>query len=142
MTTASTSITLKAGKSILTLDDKGRLVFRLDGQRLWQAGALCILHYYDRQHPRAQQVLVPWDDAQIFGTMGTLSLSTRSLLAVSAVDERTARVTMTFDTIHIQIVLRVALAASGEGFDVTIAPDGVSEKMPRLYRLLGLELLP
>lgn len=142
MTDTLKKITLTANKSILTLDDKGRLAFRLSGRRLWQAGALCVLHYYDRQHPRAQQVLVPWDDAQAYGTMGTLSLSTRSQLAVSAVDERTALVTMTFDTIHIRIVLRVALTASGEGFDVSIAADGVSEGMPRLYRMLGLELLP
>ncbi len=142
MTEPLKNIRLKAKTSILTLDDQGRLAFRLDGQRLWQAGALCVLHYYDRQHPRAQQVLVPWNDAQAYGTMGTLSLSSRSELELARVDERTARVTMTFDTIHMRIVLNVALTASGDGFDVSIAPDGVEEKMPRLYRMLGLELLP
>jgi hypothetical protein len=142
MTETPETIVLKANASRLTLDAQGKLAFRLQGQQLWQAGTLCVLHYYDRQHPRAQQVLVPWDDAQAYGTMGTLSLSTRSLLAISPVDERTARVTMTFDTLHIRIVLTVALTPSGDGFDVSIAPDGVSEGLPRLYRLLGLELLP
>ncbi len=142
MTPVSQRIELKANGSILTLDETGRLAFRLGGQRLWQAGALCILHYYDRQHPRAQQVPVPWDNSKSFGTMGTLSLSTRSTLQLQPLDARTATVAMTFDTIHLRIALRVELAASGEGFDVSIAADGVREELPRLYRLLGLEVLP
>ena len=142
MTETSKDIVLKANHSILTLDSQGCLTFCLKGHRLWQAGALCVLHYYDRQHPREQKVLVPWNDAQAYGTMGTLSLSTRSLLENVQVDERTALVTMTFDTIHIRITLRVELAASGEGFDVSVAENGVREDLPRLYRMLGLELLP
>jgi hypothetical protein len=140
--TQTMTTTLKARASTLTLDASGRLTFRLGGQRLWEAKALCVLHYYDRQHPRAQQVLVPWDDSQAFGTLGTLSLSTRSALAIRPVDARTADVEMTFDTIHVRIVLRLSLTADGDGFDVSIAPDGVHEGLPRLYRLLGLELLP
>lgn len=53
------TIQLHAGNSSLELDSQGRLAFRLAGRRLWEAKALCVLHYYDRQHPRAQQVLVP-----------------------------------------------------------------------------------
>jgi hypothetical protein len=133
---------MKANDSTVTLDDRGRLAFRLGDRRLWQAGALCVLHYYDRQHPRAQQVLVPWDDTQAFGTMGTLSLSTRSTLDIRQVDERAATVAITCDTIHMKIALRIELDAAGEGFDIAVAVDGVREELPRLYRLLGLEILP
>jgi hypothetical protein len=137
-----TTIRLQAGNSSLELDSQGRLAFRLAGQRLWEAKALCVLHYYDRQHPRTQQVLVPWDDSQAFGTMGTLSLSTRSTLDIRQVNERTATVAITCETIHMNISLRIELDASGEGFDISIAADGVREEHPRLYRLLGLEFLP
>lgn len=133
---------LKAADATLRLSAAGELTFCFEGRRRWQTHALCVLHYYDRQHPRAQQVVVPRDDAQAFGTMGTLSLSTRSELTVEAVDGRTAEVTMTFDTIHIAVTLRMQLDETGAGFAVTIAPDGVKESMPRLYRILGLEILP
>jgi hypothetical protein len=142
MTTKTTTLTLHAGGSELKLDSTGRLQFHLGGQAPWQAGALCVLHYYDRQHPRAQQVLVPWDDTQAFGTMGTLSLSTRSALEIRQQDDCTAVVAMTFDTIHIRMTLRVALAPGGEGFDVAVDEASIHEGMPQLYRLLGLEILP
>ncbi len=142
MIRSTTITTLKAGRSSLTLDTTGQLAFRLAGQRLWEAKALCVLHYYDRQHPRAQQVLVPWNDSQALGTMGTLSLSTRSTLAIQQLDERTANLEMSFDTLHVQITLRIELEESGDGFDVLLAVDGQREQLPRLYRLLGLELLP
>jgi hypothetical protein len=133
---------LKAGNSTLTLDVNGRLSFRLNGQHLWQTNAPCVVHYHDRQHPRAQQVRVPWDDTQAFGTMGTLSLSARSTLAIRQFDERTAEVDVVCDTIHLRMTLRIAMDPTGEGFDVSIAPDAVREELPRLYRLLGVELLP
>lgn len=136
------AITLTAAGSTLTLSADGKLSFRLGGRRLWQTGALCVLHYYDRQHPRAQQVPVPWNDAQALGTMGTISLSTRSALDIRQEDDLTARVEIVCDSIHMRFTLRVTLDAAGEGFDVSLAADGVHEDLPRLYRLLGLELLP
>ncbi|MBF0244997.1 MAG: hypothetical protein HQL31_06965, partial [Planctomycetes bacterium] len=136
------SAVLRAGGSRLSLDSTGLLAFCLEGQNLWQTHTLCVLHYYDRQHPRAQQVVVPWNDSQTFGTMGTLSVSTRSVLEIQQVNERTAAVTMTFDTIHMSIALRVELDESGTGFNVSIAPEGLSEELPRLYRILGIEILP
>jgi len=139
---APTSITLTSGTAMLILDATGRLTFRLAGQRLWQTRALCALHYYDRQHPRKGQVQVPWDDTQVFGTMGTLSLSARSTLAVRKLDERTALVDVVCDTIHMRMALRIELDAEGAGFDLSIAGDGVQEDLPRLYRLLGVEILP
>jgi len=137
-----TGIVLRAGESSLVLGGRGELTFRFDGQRVWDAAVLCVLHYYDRQHPRAQQVLVPWDDSQAFGTAGTLSLSTRSELDVQQIDERSAAATMTFDTIHIRIVLRIELQSDGAGFDVSVASDGIAEERSRLYRVLGVEVLP
>ncbi|MEI6788641.1 MAG: DUF5696 domain-containing protein [bacterium] len=133
---------LKAGNSTLTLDVNGRLSLRLNGQHQWQADALCVLHYYDRQHPRAQQVRVPWDDTRAFGTMGTLSLSARSTLAIRQIDERKAEVDVVCDTIHMRLTLRIEMDPAGEGFDVSVAPEGVREEHSRLYRLLGVEVLP
>jgi hypothetical protein len=135
-------LNLQAGGATLTLDSAGRLTFTLDGRDPWHAGSHCLLHYYDRQHPRAQQVRVPWDDTQAFGTMGTLSLSARSTLAIRRIDERKAEVDVVCDTIHLRLTLRIEMDPAGEGFDVSMAPDAVREEQPRLYRLLGVELLP
>jgi len=134
--------TLRAGDATLVLDSAGRLVFSLDGCRRWQAETLAVLHYYDRQHPRPQQVPVPSDDARALGTMGTLSLSVRSALSLEPVDARTARVGLWFESIQLRVTLNLELAADGTGFDIAIAADGVEEGMPRLYRMLGLEVLP
>jgi hypothetical protein len=142
MTRPNTKIQLTSADAGLEIDDRGRLAFRLGGRRLWRTASLCILHYYDRQHPRAQQVRVPWDDSQAFGTMGTLSLSTRSTLELRKIDERTAHVDVACDTIHMRIALRIEMDAAGEGFDVSVRADGLDEGLPRLYRLLGLEILP
>ncbi|MEI6520511.1 MAG: DUF5696 domain-containing protein [bacterium] len=140
--TNSGTITLFAGNSTIEIDSQGRLAFCLSGQRQWEAKSLCILHYYDRQHPRAQQVLVPWDDSQAFGTMGTLSLSTRSKLDIQKINDCTAAIVITCDTIHMKITLSIEMDASGEGFDIAVTTDGVNENHSRLYRLLGLEILP
>lgn len=136
------SLRIDGGSSTLTLDADGGLTFSPDGRSPWHAGSLCLLHYYDRQHPRAQQVRVPWDDTQAFGTMGTLSLSARSTLAIRQLDERKAEVDVVCDTIHMRITLRIELDAAGKGFDVSVAPEGVREEHPQLYRLLGVEFLP
>ncbi len=137
-----TDTTLRAGSAVLTVGANGNLTMRLEGRRTWQSRRLCVLHYYDRQHPRAQQVHMPWDDTQAFGTMGTLSLSARSTLAIRQLDERKAEVDVVCDTIHMRITLRIELDAAGEGFDVSVAPEGVREEHSRLYRLLGVEFLP
>jgi hypothetical protein len=135
-------VTLECGGSTLTLDAAGGLTFSPDRRTRWHTDSLCLLHYYDRQHPRAQQVRVPWDDTRAFGTMGTLSLSARSTLAIRQLDERKAEVDVVCDTIHLRMTLRIEMDPAGEGFDVSIAPDGVREEHPRLYRLLGVEFLP
>lgn len=135
-------VTLKGGVTTLTLDASGGLTFSPDGRSQWHADSLCLLHYFDRQHPRAQQVRVPWDDTRAFGTMGTLSLSARSTLSIRQLDDRKAEVDVVCDTIHMRLTLRIELDASGEGFDIAVAPEAVREEHPRLYRLLGLEFLP
>jgi hypothetical protein len=136
------SVTLHGGGATLTLDAAGRLTFSPDGRSQWQSAALCLLHYYDRQHPRAQQVRVPWDDTQAFGTMGTLSLSARSTLSIRQLDARTAEIAVACDTIHLGLLLRIELDASGDGFDISLPPDAVREGHAQLYRLLGMEILP
>jgi hypothetical protein len=137
-----TITTIRANGSTLILNSNGNLSFCLNDRRLWQTSALCILHFYDRQHPRAQQVVVPWDNSKAFGTTGTLSLSARSTLDFQQENERTVLVTMAFDTLHMRIAMRIEMDAEGEGFDVSIAKSEVTEDMPGLYRILGLEFLP
>ena len=126
----------------LSLDSKGRLVFKTLAGHDWTAEFPGVLHYYDRQHPRADQLSVPSGNSREFGTMGTLSLSARSSVEIVPCDEMSAIVRMTFDTIHIRIDMLVQLTTDGSGFSVSIAPEGVQESMPRLYRVLGLEILP
>ena len=137
-----TTIKLHAGTSSLELDSQGRLAFRLAGQRPWEAKALGVLHYYDRQHPRADRLPVPSGSSREFGTLGTLSLSARSSIEIQARDATSAIVRMVFDSIHVQVDALVQLAADGRGFSVSFAPDGVHEELPRLFRVLGLEVLP
>ncbi len=134
--------TLRAASSVLTLDAQGRLSFRLGERRPWAAKALCILHYYDRQHPRAQQVPVPWDDCNAFGTAGTLSLSARSSLDVTREGDTRLEAVATFDSIDVRVTLTVEMNPDGEGFDVSVVPGGVEEGHPDLYRVLQIELLP
>ena len=77
------SYTLYAGKSWLCLTPNGELTFSLDGQCLWQnSQSFCMVHYYDRQHPRAMTANVPSDNSQAFGTAGTPSLTTKSVLSL------------------------------------------------------------
>ncbi len=134
-----TATTLRAGASRLTLDERGRLVFRLDGRRTWSGGALCVVHYYDRQHPRAQRMPVPWDHEQ---ALGTPSLSAFSAIDLRRIDARTASATVTLKAAGIRLALRLEMAAGGDGFDLAVAADGVGESSPGLYRLLGVEILP
>ena len=85
---------------------------------------------------------MPSGSSREFGTLGTLSLSARSSIELKQCDETSAIVRMLFDSIHITIDLVVELAEDGCGFSVSIVPDDVHEGMPRLYRVLGLEVLP
>ncbi len=85
---------------------------------------------------------MPSGSSREFGTLGTLSLSARSSITIEPCDNMSAIVCMEFDAIHVQITLLLQMAEDGCGFSVSIAPDGVCEGMPRLYRVLGLEVLP
>jgi hypothetical protein len=134
--------TLKSGGSSLGIDERGGLEFLLAGRRRWGTTALCVLHYYDRQHPRAEQVPVPHDQAHALGTAGTLSMSARGVMDVRQLDERTAAVDIAFDAILLRVALRIELAEDGQGFDVTVPADGVREDVAAQFRLLGLEILP
>jgi hypothetical protein len=140
--TNPTTIRLHAGSSSLEIDSEGRLAFRLAGQPLWESKVLGVLHYYDRQHPRADSLPVPSGNSREFGTMGTLSLSAKSSIEIQSLDDSSAIVSMVFDSIHIKVDALLQLDPDDCGFSVSIAPDGVHEKMPRLFRILGLEVLP
>lgn len=134
---------LNASGSTLTLSDQGKLTFRIDGGAAWENhGPLLVVHYYDRQHPRAQQALVPGGDSHAYGTAGTLSLSAKGILHVAPAGPGELKIQAVVQGAQIQIDLRIVMEASGRGFRVVIDEGGGREDHPRLYRLLGIEVLP
>lgn len=129
--------------SALFLDDSGSVRISLPWGRAWSSGGpLVILHYYDRQHPRAQSVAAPSGDGQSFGTAGTPSLSAKGTLSVLSAGEGLLHARADFPNIQISILMEMRLAETGDGFSISIEDEGVVEKMPGLYRILGLEVLP
>lgn len=134
--------TLRAGDSTLELSEDGRMVFARGTHRWTHNGVLAVLHYYDRQHPRAQVVAVPSSEHYAYGTAGTTSMSCRGALSMVPVGSDRLEVMMRFEAIQLSIPLHFALLPGGEGLTVTIPDGGVREEHPRLYRLLGLEILP
>ncbi len=137
------TLTLKAGSSTLRLSAAGGLSFMHRGRQFWQTpGPLAILHYYDRQHPRAQAVAVPWHETHAFGTPGTLSMAAKSEIAFERLDEGRARVAAQFKSLSVRVVFEIALREDGEGFRVVIPEGGIVEDHADLYRILALEVLP
>lgn len=135
--------TLTAGKSVLQFSTTGEFSFLLDGKHAWRSqGPLCIMHYYDRQHPRAQEVVVPWNDAYSFGTAGTPSLSATCNMEISHLDERELQLLVSFQPLQITCRIHIILREDGSGFSVQLNEDDVVEGYPLLYRLLGIEVLP
>ena len=132
---------LLSNNSSLNLTAAGNLSFSLNKDHCWTGdGPFLILHYYDRQHPRAQTVSAPSGDGHAFGTAGTTSLSAKGNIEVRQISEAEALVIANFPNIHIRIAVRVIAGESG--FCVRIEEDGTSEGMSGLYRILGVEILP
>ena len=136
-----TSACQHAGAAALEITTDGRVVFSHGTARWENNGAVAVLHYFDRQHPRAQVVAAPSSDSHTFGTAGTTSLSCEGRVAVTG-DGENRELTLSFAAIQLEITLQVAMLADGTGFTLTIPEDGIREEHPELYRLLGLELLP
>lgn len=121
----------------------GGLSFASEGRPAWEsAGPLLVLHYYDRQHPRAQTVHAPSGDAHAFGTAGTPSLGAKGFVDVVSSDARSLLAKADFPNIRVSVLVDISLTDSGDGFSVRIADSGITEDMPGLYRILGLEILP
>ena len=137
-----TSVCLRAGATTLHIAPDGPLVFTHGTQRWENNGVMVVLHYYDRQHPRAQVVAVPSSDGYTFGTAGTTSHSCRGTLQCAHLADETVDLLLAFAEIHLEITLQIALLPDGSGFTCTIPEGGIREDHPGLYRLLGLELLP
>lgn len=133
--------TLSAGGSRLQLFEGGALTFSLHGKHHWHTdGPLCVLHYYHREHPRAQATIVPSDNNM--GNAGTPSLMVKSVLSITPVSDREALILADLETMQIQVTMRLTLRADGSGFNLTLDPEGLHENHPRLYRILGVEILP
>ncbi|MFH1498706.1 MAG: DUF5696 domain-containing protein [Verrucomicrobiota bacterium] len=134
---------LSSSKALLCLNTSGQATFALKNQGEWHCrGPLVILHYYDRQHPRAQTVHAPSDDSYAFGTAGTPSLGAKGFLHLLSVDTGVLRAKADFPDIQISILLEIRFTDGGDGFSIRIEDAGVVENMPGLYRILGLEVLP
>ncbi len=125
----------------LSLDASGHFRLTTPTGALWTTrGPLLILHYYDRQHPRAQLVAAPSGDGQAFGTAGTPSLSAQGFLRRVSSSDGVIRARADFP--NIQIAIDLEIRRSKTGFIFRIADDGVVENHPSLYRILRIEVLP
>lgn len=136
---------LSSAHSYLKINTTGALSFSCaDGKILWEHhGPFLILHYYDRQHPREQVCAAPSGEGLAFGTAGTPSLSAKAELCMKLENEGSAlRVTANFGNIQILITTTVRLTADGNGFSVSMDDADITEAMPGLYRILGIEILP
>jgi len=127
----------------LFVDESGAFRFVPASGETWSTSQpFLILHYYDRQHPRAQAVAAPSGDGQSFGTAGTPSLSAKGILHTVSSGDGSVRLKADFPNVHISIFLNIALGQGGSGFSVSIEDDDIVEGMPELYRILGVEILP
>ncbi|MBN8708871.1 MAG: hypothetical protein BGO12_03795 [Verrucomicrobia bacterium 61-8] len=124
----------------LNLKDSGEIGVLLDRAHFWQGtGPLMILHYYDRQHPRKQTVALPSDTGFAFGTAGTPSLGARGELRVES-RSNGLEVIGEFPSIGIRMAVDIALLDAG--FSVRLNSDAIEERLPDLYRVLAVEILP
>jgi hypothetical protein len=138
MTTLNASV-----PSPFFLDDSGVFRFSPVSGGTWSSnGPFLVLHYYDRQHPRAQCVAAPSGEGHSFGTAGTPSLSARGDLHVLSASRDLLRARADFPNIQISLLLEIRFAETGDGFSIRIEEDGIVENRPELYRILGLEVLP
>ena len=129
--------------SHLSLDESGRFRFTPVSGAAWTSeGPLLILHYYDRQHPRAQVVAAPSGGGHAYGTAGTPSLGAQGRLRVTGEGRDALRVCAEFSNISISVDVEIRVLEDGEGFSVRIEDAGIIEGNPGLYRILGLEVLP
>lgn len=130
-----------SNSSALTVTDQGEVSYCLNGVHEWQGtGQILILHYYDRQHPRAQQVVVPISSSYSFGTAGTPSLSATAKVSIEGQSETSMRLHVEFSSIAIRVSLTIFVLE--QGFSIRIEDKDIAEGNPQLYRVLGLEILP
>jgi len=136
-------MTTSRNSSVLSVEESGALSFTLPSGPIWSTrGPLFILHYYDRQHPRAQMVPVPFGETQSFGTAGTPSLSAKADITVRPGEGGEFAVVAEFTSIQVSMVFRIRPTSDGSGFSIHIADEDISENLPRLYRILSVEVLP
>jgi hypothetical protein len=127
----------------LVIEESGSLSWCLEGSPAWSTtGPLLILHYYDRQHPRAQIALISSTSGSAFGTAGTPSMNAKGELKLHALEDGRIRLAAEFKNVGIKLEVYFELEEKGAGFDVTIPADGIEESMSHLYRILGVEVLP
>ncbi len=131
------------GISPLQLSSNGQVRFVLKDGAAWEsAGPVCLLHYYDRQHPRPGMVSAPSQDAHAFGTAGTTSLSSRGEISVRRQTADELLVLAHFPNIEIDIGIHFLLRPDGKGFSLRIDDEDIVEGNPLLYRILSIEILP
>ena len=136
---------LASQKLSINIENSGKFSLKFEDQSVWtNSGAFIILHYYDRQHPRAQIVAAPLQEAYNLGTAGTPSLSATGELHLHSggSDARSLRLTASFPNIQISIPFRLQLSENEDGIFVSIDDKSIFEGAPNLYRILGIEVLP
>ncbi len=117
--------------SQFSLDESGRFQFTPESGEAWTSeGPFLILHYYDRQHPRAQVVSAPSGGGHAYGTAGTPSLGAQGRLTVTRQGGDALRVCAEFSNIDISVTAEIRVTEDGEGFSVRIEDGGIVEGNP------------
>ncbi|MFA6290392.1 MAG: DUF5696 domain-containing protein [Victivallales bacterium] len=141
--TLQDTVTIANEVSSLQLSPNGQLRFALKGGSAWESpGAVILMHYYDRQHPRPAVVSAPSQNANAFGTAGTPSLASRGDIVVQRHTADELLVHANFPRIDIRIDIHFLLRPDGQGFSVRIDDADIVEGNPMLYRILSIEMLP
>jgi|GEM_PF-1278576 len=142
MTMTFNGTTLTAADAQLKISATGAVTFECFSGSWQSNGPIAIAHYYDRQHPRPAQVSIPNYNAYSYGTAGTPSLSSASVVTAEQSGQRSVVLHIAIEPVEIQFDLRLSLLSDGTGFTAAIDESSISEGLPHLYRLLSLEILP
>jgi hypothetical protein len=134
--------TLSGSSSSLGIDSSGHLIFSLPGSDAWRSTSTwIILRYYDRQHPRPEQMAIRANGGS--STRAGLAMYGGSAdVQVEKVSESEIALKANIPVIGIGFTARIILRDDGRGFSVVVRDEDIVETNPSLYRILSLEILP
>ncbi|HEY3328564.1 MAG TPA: DUF5696 domain-containing protein [Capsulimonadaceae bacterium] len=141
LTPSTDLIDLRHGGATLSIASNGALSVVLPGGETWTApGPLLLLTYYDRQHPRAQEIAIPFvsGDDNSPGSWFGVACET----VIEQASPSTATVSAKLPTLEIALTATISLSDDGRGLTVTLDDSAIVEGNPRLYRIMAIDVLP